>query len=432
MRGQRGPRAVTRVLDSGSSRNGGDEVGAVITYADAKELARHSNAEVRREVAARGDAGSGVRPEILYYLASDVSPLVRRAIAANAYTPRQADRLLAEDVDAEVRCALARKIGRLAPRLSAEEKDHLQQLTLEVLEILARDQLPRVRQIIAEEIKHCTRLPRRIIHDMARDIEIIVAAPVLECSPLLGDEELLEIIASGPVQGALSAISRRPRVSETVTDAIAASEERDAIAALLANPSAQIREETLDGIIDGAPKVKSWHRPLVERPKLSLRAIRRIANFVAVALLHVLEERHDLPPEAAKEVRGAVARRIGKAGGTADTPASQDAATAFADGTLDDDSIVAALDRHDRAFAVKALALGAKLPSKVVHKVLDSQSAKAITALTWAAGFNMRTASQIQLRLAKIAPKTVLYAKGGVDYPLTPDELKLHVDLFTS
>ena len=163
-----------------------------------------------------------------------------------------------------------------------------------------------------------------------------------------------------------------------------------------------------------------------------MRAICRIANFVALALLHVLEERHDLPPEAAKEVRGAVARRIGEAGGTADAPASQDAAAAFAGGTLDDDSVVAALDRDDRAFAVKALALGAKLPSKVVHKVLDSQSAKAITALTWAAGFSMRTASQIQLRVAKIAPKMVLYAKGGVDYPLTPDELKLHVDLFSS
>ena len=67
-----------------------------------------------------------------------------------------------------------------------------------------------------------------------------------------------------------------------------------------------------------------------------------------------------------------------------------------------------------------------------MRKVVAAQSAKAVTALAWAAGFSMRTAIQIQLRVAKIAPKAVLNAKGGVDYPLTPDELKMHVELFAN
>ena len=112
--------------------------GEGIAYKEAKKLARHEDVEVRAALAARDD----VRPEILYFLAEDEEPAVRRVIAANAYTPRQADRLLAEDVDDEVRRDLALKIGRLAPQLSAEQKDQLREITFEILSILASDQFP--------------------------------------------------------------------------------------------------------------------------------------------------------------------------------------------------------------------------------------------------------------------------------------------------
>ncbi|MFQ5785507.1 MAG: DUF2336 domain-containing protein [Alphaproteobacteria bacterium] len=407
-------------------RRAGRATRDAISYEQTKDLARHADATARAELAARED----VRPEILYYLAEDESPSVRRAIAANTQTPRQADRLLAEDVDDEVRCDLALKIGRLVPQLSAAQKDKVQNLTFEILEVLARDQLPRVRQIVAEEIKHCDTVPRPIIRTLAQDVELIVAAPVLEYSPLLSDEDLLEIIASDPVQGALSAVSRRATVNTAVSDAVAVKGDSEAIAALLANPSAQIREETLDSIIDRAPEEPSWHPPLVNRPDLSVRAIRRIAGFVALALVRVLEERHDLPPEAAAEVRRTVKQRIEETGVDGTMNAELDAEQSFAAGALDEQSVAAAIERGDRDFVAKALALKAELPLPVVRKVLESQSAKSVTALAWAAGLGMRTAIQIQLRVAKIAPRAVLNAKDGIDYPLDEEELRWHVDLF--
>ncbi len=409
-------------------RRDGDGADEGIVYESAKELARHEDVEVRAALAARDD----VRPEILYFLAEDESPAVRRVIAANASTPRQADRLLAEDVDDEVRRDLAYKIGRLVPQLNAEQKDQLRELTFEILSILASDQLPQVRQIIAEEIKHCAQVPRHVIGTLARDVELIVSAPVLEYSPLLSDEDLLEIIASPQVRGVIEAISRRAVVSSAVSDAVAASGDVEAITALLANPSAQIREETLDSLIEQAPEQPEWHPPLVRRPDLSVRAVRRIASFVALALLRVLEERHDLPAEAADEVRRAVVRRIQGAGVDGDMDAALDAARAFEDGTLDEEAVSTAIGRGDRDYLTKALALKADLEESVVRKVLESQSSKAVTALAWAAGLGMRTAIQIQLRVAKIPPKSVLNAKNGVDYPLTEEELRWHVNLFGS
>ncbi len=70
-----------------------------IDYDQTKALARHADPKVRLDLAARTD----VKPEILYFLADDSSPDVRRAIAANTATPRPADLLLARDADAHVR-----------------------------------------------------------------------------------------------------------------------------------------------------------------------------------------------------------------------------------------------------------------------------------------------------------------------------------------
>ena len=159
------------------------------------------------------------------------------------------------------------------------------QLTLEVLDVLARDQLPRVRQIVAEEFKDCENVPLELVNLLARDDELIVCAPILEFSPLLTDDDLIEIIESSPVQGALGAISRRDGVHAPVVDAIVATADEAAVAALLSNRSAQIREETLDDIIDQAPTRPSWHEPLVERPNLLHRAVKRIAQFVTASLL---------------------------------------------------------------------------------------------------------------------------------------------------
>ncbi|MCH8922737.1 MAG: hypothetical protein IIA67_06270, partial [Planctomycetes bacterium] len=66
---------------------GGDDD---LSYDDSKSLARDHDGGKRRKLAARRD----VRPEILYYLATDELVEVRREIATNTQTPRHADRLL--------------------------------------------------------------------------------------------------------------------------------------------------------------------------------------------------------------------------------------------------------------------------------------------------------------------------------------------------
>ena len=105
-----------------------------ITYEEAKTYARAPDRDVRSELASRED----VQPELLYFLADDKDPEVRRSVAANNATPRQADLVLARDKDDDVRCDLALKIGRLIPGISQMQNERLQEVTLEVLGVLAR------------------------------------------------------------------------------------------------------------------------------------------------------------------------------------------------------------------------------------------------------------------------------------------------------
>ena len=415
---------------------GGGAGAGSIDYDKAKQLAGGNSKRQRRKLAER----TNIQPEILYYVAEDPEPEVRRAIAANRTTPPQADLILARDGDDQVRCDLAQKIARLAPELSPDEQNRVSEMVAEVLETLARDALPRVRRILAEELKDADNVPAAVVHRLARDEDAEVAAPVLEFSPLLNDDVLLEIIASRPVQGALNAISRRSGLGVEVADAIVGADEEEAIAALLSNPSAQIREETLDSLVDRAEGAVSWHAPLVRRPSLSRRAIKRLSEFVAETLIGELAARHDIDEETARTVGAAVRDRI------RDSSASQQAADdGGADkgatpeerarqlhsmGKLDEEAVLEALGRGDRTFVSAALGVLSALPPEVVQKIASMQSAKGVAALAWKAGLGMRTAVQLQLRLARIAPAKVLHPKNGVDFPLTTEEMTWQLEFF--
>ncbi len=296
-----------------------------LDFETAKRLARSPDPATRKRVA----ADRAMRPELLYYLVNDRSPEVRREVAANGATPRQADVLLVRDADASVREGLADKIARLIPDLPDQQVEQVERSTVEILELLAQDQARTVRQILAEILKDLPNAPRGVITQLARDIELKVAGPVLRDSPILTDDDLLEIILGGPIDGALSAIAERTHVSERIADAIVTSADSAAIGALLANKSAQIREDTLDRILDHAPDYEPWHAPLVRRPRLPPAAVARLARFVADKLLHELSARTDLAPEALQAIAEVVETRLAAAGtGAADRPVPTAAATA--------------------------------------------------------------------------------------------------------
>lgn len=418
-----------------------------VSYEQARTLARDGDVGVRLELAARPD----IKPEILYFLAEDPSPEVRRAIAANAASPMHADLLLARDADESVRGDLAAKIARIAPGLTAQEHDRIRKMAYETLQTLARDQATRVRQVLAEALKDIADAPAAIIRRLARDAELIVCEPILSFSPVLTDEDLIEIIAGAPPEGARGAIARRRGLREKVADALVAADDVAAVAALLGNHSAQIREETLDRIVHRAVDVESWHAPLVRRPALPRKAAVRIARFVADSLIDQLQERHDLSADALEEVRAVVRRRIDE--GDLPEPKTKDKSAAkkrksiaedeaaadpmgraralHKQGRLDEETVAAATRGGNRAFVAAALAVRSALAPTVVDKAFTERSAKGLAAVTWKAGLSARLAEQIQSKIGAIPPRDVLRPRADGTFALTPDELEWQIGFLT-
>ena len=372
---------------------------------------------------------------VLEYLARKGAPATRQAVAANIAAPAAVNRILADDSEVEVRAELAAKIARLMPGLEAREAARTVALTIETLECLARDSSVKVRAILAEEIKHLDCVPRNVALMLARDLESIVASPILEYSPLLSDTDLMEIIACGQVKEALAAVARRRPLSNAVADGLVQSLDVPAVAALLVNPDASIRKATLERIVEQAEEIEAWHLPLALRADLSTRAIKRISGFVGAYLIERLAARNGLSDSLrahlARKLRAKLDERPAAAhdGPTPDA-ARAAVAAAKANGALDDAFVEEAALAGHREVVIFALAALAHVHDTTVRRVLASGRAKPLVALVWHAHLNMRIAFKIQSFIMKLPARELLPARGGVHFPLTPDEMRWHLNYF--
>ncbi|MBT7247983.1 MAG: DUF2336 domain-containing protein [Rhodospirillaceae bacterium] len=384
-------------------------------------MAGHDDENVRLELAARPD----VKPEILYFLADEASSKVRTAIAENQRTPHHADIILAKDKDANVRERLADKISRLAPELSPDDKDKVKKMAYDTLETLAKDELTRARQILAEALQDVAGAPAPVIRKLAFDTELVVAGPILENSPVLNDEDLMEIIERGSTTGRLSFISKRKDVTEGVSEAIVATADEYAVALLLANPSAQIRETTLDRVVDEAKDVISWHAPLVSRPQISGYAAKRLAGFVAANLIRVLSIRSDLEPDVLEEVKKAVTNRI--EGGESDLKDAiqlEDTETPLEvamgkvqklkdKGDLNEARVRKMVSGGKKEEVIAALAIMNEVPAVAVQKAINAKNIKGVVSICWKAELSAKTAEQIQSVVVEIGDSEIMKAESG-------------------
>ncbi|MGC9955176.1 MAG: DUF2336 domain-containing protein [Rhizomicrobium sp.] len=382
----------------------------------------------QHELACQTDAGA----DVLGYLAAHGGTATRRAVAANIAAPEHANRLLSDDGDDEVRAELARKIARLMPDLGREEAVHVRDIAIEMLEKLACDQAPRVRAILAEEIKRLDCVPKSVVDRLARDVEVIVAAPILEYSPLLSDADLIEIIAGAEAECALDAIARRQPLSGEVSDVIVGSLDIPAVAALLTNPHAEIREQTLDKLVETAENIEELHAPLTLRTDLSIRTIRRLASFVGTALLESLAARGDLHEETRVFLNRRLRTRLQKDDGreSAFTEAVHAIAVAVQEGNLDDEFVEELAEGGNKDAVIVALATLAQVPPQTVRRIIDARSAKAVVALVWRARLSMRVAFKIQGFVVRLAPNECLAARNGKDFPLSEDEMRWQLSYF--
>jgi uncharacterized protein (DUF2336 family) len=257
---------------------------------------------------------------------------------------------------------------------------------------------------------------------------VMVCEPVIRLSPMLTQEDLVMLIATVPPPSTLMAVANRPKIDATVSDAIVGSADFAAIRALLANPTAQIREATLDALAAQSEEQTDWQAPLVNRPHLPPRAQRMLAEIVTGHLLEILAARADLDPKVGQMLRSALGQ--GRPNPLSEPPPDEAArarmrALALSHaGKLNDAAILAALRRNENLEATAMLAVKAGAPAAVIERACALRSAKAVVSLAWKAGLNAQTAVVLQVALARLPPDLVLRPGSEGVFSLSEDEMR--------
>ncbi len=389
----------------------------------------------------RQSAMSSAAPDVMATLAHDASVTVRATLALNRAAPPEVNAVLSGDADERVRALLGRKLAALVPTLTDQAQLMLRQQTLQIVTRLVADEADRVRATVAEAIKSLPDAPRDLILRLAHDPAIMVSAPIILFSPVLTSQDLIALIIAAPSPETITTVARRAGIDPAVADAIVAAADSDAVAALLENPSAQIKEETLDALIARAGNEMAWHEPLVRRPNLPQHSARALAEIVAANLLEVLSQRVDLSPEFAADLRDRLRQQcpaLPDAAASSRTRAASAVESAWRharamrdSGQLTDRAFIDVARRGDPGLLGAMLALRSNVPAEVVDRAMALRTSKGLTALAWRGSLSMQVAQALQIVLGRLPPDQVITAHPGGGYPLSQQEMRWQLEFLS-
>jgi uncharacterized protein (DUF2336 family) len=207
-------------------------------------------------------------------------------------------RRLTLDKSKDSRADVAEKVGRqIDTVLSADERA----LAEDIVRALARDVAVTVRQALAESLKSSPNLPKDVAQTLARDVEA-VALPILQHTPALSDDELINVVTSGS-ETKQTAVAQRQNLSERVSDALVEHASEVAVAELMKNDTAQIGSRGFSRALDRFPTSNAVHGSILERKtNLPAAVTQRLVSMVSDQLLDYLVKRQDIPEEVAADM----------------------------------------------------------------------------------------------------------------------------------
>jgi uncharacterized protein (DUF2336 family) len=193
---------------------------------------------------------------------------------------------------AEATSALAR--AYLHSELSADDLAAAEGAMIMLLD----DPSPLVRRALSEAFASAQNAPRVVVHALASD-QPEIAAPVLSRSPLLLDEDLVDLIATGHPECQV-AIATRAMLPCTLAAAIAEVAAAEACLALLENTEAEIALFSIDRMVERFGHLAPIRENLLDRDDLPMVTRQALLSKLSQTLAGFVAARHWLGPEHAE------------------------------------------------------------------------------------------------------------------------------------
>lgn len=152
----------------------------------------------------------------------------------------------------------------------------------EIMQQVAFDLEKNVRVDLSEKMAASEYAPHHLIKALAND-DIEVAEPVLQQSPVLTDDDLIEL-SRRHSQDHLRAITRRDVVSENVSRALVSHGDADTVGQLLQNQNARLADDTVETIAERSKEVEQLQAPLIQRAEISKDVLDVMSCFVSPRL----------------------------------------------------------------------------------------------------------------------------------------------------
>ncbi len=213
---------------------------------------------------------------------------------------------------------------RLCRRIASDVlSDEERQYAKDIMAFLANDMAELVRRTLAVTLCNSPRLPRDLALKLAHDVESI-AIPVLEASPSFTEEDMIELALSATV-AKQAAIAGRPRVPESVAEAIAEHAGLEAVRALARNKGAEWTDKVFADSLLRYGEDSQLQEGIVLRDQIPVHIAEKMVSLVSGQVFDLLVNKHELPAQVAIDIAAGARERatidlVEQAGRTQDLP----------------------------------------------------------------------------------------------------------------
>ncbi|WP_312783713.1 DUF2336 domain-containing protein [Brevundimonas sp.] len=184
---------------------------------------------------------------------------------------------------------------------------------------LTRSAEREIRRVLAQRLAKVDWAPPALVRMLAAD-EIEIARPVIAASPLLLDDDLLQLLADCSIEHQIQ-VALRPDLGAAVARAIVAGGDAAVMTALATNRSARIEPAAFADLVGHSRQLAALRAPLTRHPSLDEDLALRLYQWVGEALRQAISDRFTLDPaRLAGAIQDAAQTSAGRA--ASDLPAA--------------------------------------------------------------------------------------------------------------
>lgn len=149
-----------------------------------------------------------------------------------------------------------------------------------------------IRRRLSEKLATSDWAPNALVNVLALD-DIEIARPIIECSPVLRDIDLVRLLVEATIEHQIE-VARRPNLSQTVVSAILEQSEPAVLTALAGNVTAELTAADMKELVEASRQIAAMRTPLSQHPKLTGQLAKRLYLWVGLALRKGLADRFRL------------------------------------------------------------------------------------------------------------------------------------------